>query len=125
MEKSKKIILLFLIAFTCYGCQNIIDSITGTSSTNTEAMTALNKAQQIQEIYWKCFGDPLNINSNKLIWEKSYNKDIVDAGIELYLSTFMKDAEVIEVISGQSISQWTPEQKAALIEAIEKIKTQK
>lgn len=122
MERIKRIILLSLIIFTCFGCQDISDIFTDSSSSNTKAIIALNRAQQIQEIYWKCIEDPANINSNKVIWANIYPTDIIDAGISLYNETLLKDSENI---SGVSITDWTPQEKEALLKAIQKIKEQK
>ena len=83
MRNTKKLwVILFIVCFT--GCQNFIDSISGTSTTNNRNAQYLTKAEQIQNIYWSCVESPSTIDQNISIWKEEFGPEIVDKAFYHY-----------------------------------------
>lgn len=84
MRNTKKLcLILFIVCFT--GCQNFIDSISGTSTTNFRYAQYLTKAEQIQNItYWSCVESPSTIDQNIAIWKEEFGNEIVDKAFYHY-----------------------------------------
>lgn len=76
-------ILSIVLAFVLTGCA-FWEFQTGETYTNEENITAIERVQRIQEVYWLCRDNPEKIDELRASWEAQYGEYIVERGIKLY-----------------------------------------
>ena len=123
--KILKYISLLILCLNLIACQNIIDEITGNSSTNTEQAKYIIKAKHIQEVYWLCVDNPEAIQTNKPIWIKKYGLEETESGIILYQNMIEGEATKIISESNADYNALTEKEKAEIKQLIQKFTSKK
>lgn len=119
MKNVKILLLCLVLTIGVVGCQEFKDSITGNSSTKTEYISDIKKAENIQTVYWACIEEPNNIETNKAVWISKYGIEVTEAGIAHFNKVVSQEASKI---SGVNCDNLTPEQRKQIADIILKMK---